>query len=57
MPAALLPGWEAAADPSLAQFPLPQTGEGIAECELIQWFVKEVRQPQNRSPSARERCC
>ena len=23
------------------QFPLPQTGEGIAECELVRWFVKE----------------
>lgn len=24
----------------LVQFPLAQTGEGIKECELIQWFVK-----------------
>ena len=22
--------------------PLAQTGEGIAECELLKWFVKEV---------------
>ncbi|KAK9812622.1 hypothetical protein WJX72_000756 [[Myrmecia] bisecta] len=25
----------------LVQFPLAQTGEGIKECELIKWFVKE----------------
>lgn len=24
-------------------FRLAQTGEGIKECELVQWFVKEVR--------------
>lgn len=24
----------------MVQFPLAQTGEGIKECELIQWFVK-----------------
>lgn len=22
--------------------PLAQTGEGIAECELLKWFVQEV---------------
>lgn len=22
--------------------PLAQTGEGIAECELLKWFVREV---------------
>ena len=26
---------------SIITFPLAQTGEGIAECELLQWFVKE----------------
>ena len=25
---------------SVVPFPLAQTGEGISECELIQWFVK-----------------
>ena len=25
---------------SLIHFPLAQTGEGIKECELIQWFVE-----------------
>jgi hypothetical protein len=25
---------------TLVQFPLAQTGEGISECELVQWFVK-----------------
>eukprot|EP00798_Chlamydomonas_sp_ICE-L_P032265 gene32265-16831_t len=26
---------------TLVQFPLAQTGEGISECELMEWFVKE----------------
>ncbi|KAG1680788.1 hypothetical protein FOA52_008121 [Chlamydomonas sp. UWO 241] len=26
---------------SVVSFPLAQTGEGISECELIQWFTKE----------------
>lgn len=26
----------------LIEVPLAQTGEGIAECELLKWFVKEV---------------
>eukprot|EP00803_Ostreobium_quekettii_P008966 evm.model.scf_437EXC.1 EVM.evm.TU.scf_437EXC.1 scf_437EXC:1447-5279(+) len=26
---------------SVIQFPLPQTGEGIAECEVLKWYVKE----------------
>lgn len=26
---------------NIVSFPLAQTGEGIAECELISWFVKE----------------
>lgn len=26
----------------IVDVPLAQTGEGIAECELIKWFVKEV---------------
>jgi len=26
----------------LIDVPLAQTGEGIAECELLKWFVKEV---------------
>lgn len=25
---------------SIVSFPLAQTGEGISECELIQWFIK-----------------
>eukprot|EP00884_Botryococcus_braunii_P011108 jgi/Botrbrau1/1999/Bobra.0052s0040.1 len=28
-------------DPRIITFPLPQTGEGIKECELIAWFVQE----------------
>lgn len=27
----------------IVNVPLAQTGEGIAECELIRWFVQEVR--------------
>ena len=30
----------------IVDVPLAQTGEGIAECELLQWFVKEVRDPR-----------
>lgn len=26
----------------MVDVPLAQTGEGIAECELLKWFVKEV---------------
>jgi hypothetical protein len=26
----------------IVEIPLAQTGEGIADCELIKWFVKEV---------------
>lgn len=26
----------------LVEVPLAQTGEGIAECELLRWFVSEV---------------
>lgn len=26
----------------IVDVPLAQTGEGIAECELLKWFVKEV---------------
>lgn len=26
----------------LVEVPLAQTGEGIAECELLRWFVAEV---------------
>eukprot|EP00879_Flechtneria_rotunda_P008830 GHRR01009250.1.p1 GENE.GHRR01009250.1~~GHRR01009250.1.p1 ORF type:complete len:136 (+),score=13.85 GHRR01009250.1:424-831(+) len=26
---------------TVVSFPLAQTGEGISECELMQWFVKE----------------
>lgn len=29
-------------DAGLIDVPLAQTGEGIAECELLKWFVKEV---------------
>lgn len=29
-------------NPGLIDVPLAQTGEGIAECELLKWFVKEV---------------
>lgn len=29
----------------IVDVPLAQTGEGIAECELIRWFVQEVRGP------------
>lgn len=27
----------------IVEIPLAQTGEGIADCELITWFVKEVQ--------------
>ena len=27
--------------PGVTTFPMPQTGEGIAECEVVQWFVEE----------------
>lgn len=27
----------------MVEVPLAQTGEGIAECELLKWFVQEVR--------------
>ncbi len=37
---AQMQSWNAAAAPQLVSFPLAQTGEGISECELIQWFVK-----------------
>lgn len=26
----------------IVDVPLAQTGEGIAECELLKWFVKEM---------------
>lgn len=26
----------------IVEIPLAQTGEGIADCELIRWFVSEV---------------
>lgn len=26
----------------IVDIPLAQTGEGIAECELLKWFVQEV---------------
>lgn len=26
----------------IVDVPLAQTGEGIAECELLRWFVQEV---------------
>ena len=26
----------------IVEIPLAQTGEGIADCELIKWFVQEV---------------
>lgn len=29
----------------LVEVPLAQTGEGIAECELLHWFVQEVQFP------------
>lgn len=34
-----------AVDPPVGEtvdVPLAQTGEGIAECELLKWFVQEV---------------
>ena len=37
---------QAAADltaDGVVDVPLAQTGEGIAECELLKWFVQEVR--------------
>lgn len=27
----------------VVEVPLAQTGEGIAECELLKWFVEEVK--------------
>lgn len=32
-----------AASGEVVNVPLAQTGEGIAECELLKWFVCEVR--------------
>lgn len=26
----------------IVDVPLAQTGEGIAECELLKWFIQEV---------------
>jgi hypothetical protein len=37
--AAPVPAGEVA---ELVEVPLAQTGEGIAECELLRWFVTEV---------------
>lgn len=37
--AAQVPSGEAS---ELVEVPLAQTGEGIAECELLRWFVAEV---------------
>lgn len=37
--ASAAPAEEAA---ELVEVPLAQTGEGIAECELLRWFVNEV---------------
>jgi hypothetical protein len=37
--AAPVPAGEVA---ELVEVPLAQTGEGIAECELLRWFVSEV---------------
>ena len=37
--ASAAPAGEAA---ELVEVPLAQTGEGIAECELLRWFVAEV---------------
>lgn len=34
-----------AAAGSVVSFPLAQTGEGISECELMQWFVKASQLP------------
>lgn len=31
-----------AAGNGIVDVPLAQTGEGIAECELLKWFVQEV---------------
>jgi 2-oxoisovalerate dehydrogenase E2 component (dihydrolipoyl transacylase) len=33
---------EAEVTGGVVEIPLAQTGEGIADCELIRWFVKEV---------------
>jgi 2-oxoisovalerate dehydrogenase E2 component (dihydrolipoyl transacylase) len=27
---------------NIVEVPLAQTGEGIAECELLKWYVQEV---------------
>jgi hypothetical protein len=34
---------DACSSSSVVSFPLAQTGEGISECELMQWFVKVRR--------------
>lgn len=35
--------WVEPPEQSVIEVPLAQTGEGIAECELLRWFVQEVR--------------
>jgi hypothetical protein len=35
---------------SVVSFPLAQTGEGISECELMQWFVKVCSLGRQRTP-------
>lgn len=39
--AAAAPAAGEGSQPGIVSFPLAQTGEGISECELMQWFVKE----------------
>lgn len=40
----------------MVQFPLAQTGEGIKECELIQWFVKVPATDGDGSSVVMPRC-
>jgi hypothetical protein len=40
----------------LVEVPLAQTGEGIAECELLRWFVAEVS-ARLRTVSVVPFCC
>lgn len=34
----------------IVEIPLAQTGEGIADCELIKWFVQEVPHTSSSTP-------
>ena len=41
---------------TIVSFPLAQTGEGISECELLQWFVKVGMMDRRAFSEAHEHC-